>query len=67
MVDIRLLDKAPELQKPRRVMKYVLVWCATGDLTLVVDEDEFVLKANTVITITSGQVHYIKKSTAATA
>jgi len=34
---------------------------------MVVDEDEFVLKANTVITITSGQVHYIKKSTAATA
>jgi AraC family transcriptional activator of pobA len=65
MVDIKPLDKAPELQKARRVMKYVLVWCATGELTMVVDEGEFVLKANTVITITSGQIHYIKKATAA--
>ena len=67
MVDIKPLNKAPELKKPRRVMKYVLVWCAAGDLTMVVDEAEFVLKTNMVITITSGQVHYIKKSTAATA
>jgi AraC-like DNA-binding protein len=65
MVDIKPLNKATELQKPGRVMKYVLVWCAAGELTMAVDEDEFVLKANTVITITSGQVHYIKKSTAA--
>jgi AraC-like DNA-binding protein len=65
MVDIKPFDKAPELQKPRRVMKYVLVWCAAGELTMVVDEDEFELKANTVITITSGQIHHIKKSKAA--
>jgi AraC family transcriptional regulator, transcriptional activator of pobA len=66
MVDIKPLNKATELKKPRRVMKYVLVWCAAGELTMFIDEDEFVLKANTVITITSGQVHYIKKSAAAT-
>jgi AraC family transcriptional regulator, transcriptional activator of pobA len=66
MVDIKPINKETELQKPRRVMKYVLVWCAAGELNMVVDEDEFVLKTNMVITITSGQVHYIKKSTVAT-
>lgn len=64
MIDIKPLDGAPELQKARRVMKYVLVWCSAGELTMVVDESEFVMKANTVITITSGQVHYIKRATA---
>ena len=33
---------------------------------MIVDENEFVLKPNSVITITSGQVHYFKKNQAAT-
>src|SRR5580692_10229698 len=65
MIDIKHLDNAADLQKPKRVKKYVLVWCSTGALTMVVDENEFELKANSVITITSGQVHYIKKARAA--
>lgn len=32
---------------------------------MVVDENEFVLKPNSIITITSGQVHYFKESKAA--
>jgi AraC family transcriptional activator of pobA len=62
MIDIKPFNKATELSQPRRIMKYVLVWCASGSVTMVVDENEFVLKANSVITITSGQVHYFKKS-----
>jgi AraC family transcriptional regulator, transcriptional activator of pobA len=46
-------------------MKYVLVWCSTGSILIVVDERKLELKANTVTTITSGQVHYIKKTTRA--
>jgi AraC family transcriptional regulator, transcriptional activator of pobA len=65
MIDIKNLDKAADLQKPRRIKKYVLVWCLSGSVSIVVDENEFTLKSNTVITITSGQVHYIKKTTAA--
>jgi AraC family transcriptional activator of pobA len=61
MIGIKNLDKATDLQKPRRIKKYVLVWCSFGAMTIVVDENEFELKANSVITITSGQVHYIKK------
>lgn len=45
-------------------MKYVLVWCASGSATIVADENEFALKKNSVITITSGQVHYFKKTNA---
>ena len=65
MIDIKTFENAIDLQKPRRIMKYVLVWCSSGSVTMVVDENEFVLKANTVITITSGQIHYIKKNKAA--
>ena len=61
MIDIRTLEKAVDLKKPRRIRKYVLVWCSSGMATIVVDENVFELKANTVITITSGQVHYLKK------
>ncbi|MEP6617269.1 MAG: helix-turn-helix domain-containing protein [Ginsengibacter sp.] len=42
-------------------MKYVLVWCSSGSATMVIDENEFVLKPNSVITITSGQIHYFQK------
>ncbi|MEO6721224.1 MAG: AraC family transcriptional regulator [Ferruginibacter sp.] len=65
MIDITTLDKLPALYQPRRIRKYVLVWCASGTITMMVDENEFVLKANSVITITSGQIHYIKKEKAA--
>ncbi|MEO7308382.1 MAG: AraC family transcriptional regulator [Ferruginibacter sp.] len=65
MIDIKTFDKAIDLQEPRRIRKYVLVWCASGSVTMVVDENEFLLRSNTVITITSGQVHYIKKTKAA--
>lgn len=65
MIDIKTFKKAIELNKPRRISKYVLVWCSSGTATLVVDENEFELKTNTVITITSGQIHYIKKEKAA--
>jgi AraC family transcriptional regulator, transcriptional activator of pobA len=62
MVGIKQIENAPELTVPRRIRKYVLIWCSSGSLTLVVDEQVFELTANTVITITSGQIHYIKKN-----
>jgi len=65
MIELFSLDKFSDLQKPRRIRKYVLVWCSSGSASIVVDENEFELKANSVITITSGQVHHIKKSKAA--
>ncbi len=60
MIEVTTFEKAVELKKPRRIRKYVLLWCSSGEATLVVDENAFELKADTVITITSGQIHYLK-------
>ena len=62
MIEIKPLEKAAELQAPRRIRKYVLIWCASGAATVAVDENVFELKTNSVITITSGQVHYLKNT-----
>ena len=51
-----------ELMAPRRVMRYVLVYCASGKLTMVVDDKELVISAGQVLTITSGQFHYVKEN-----
>lgn len=58
MIDIKTFDQATDLENPRRVLKYVLVFCTSGTTTISVDENEFVLTENSVITITSGQIHY---------
>ncbi len=62
MIHLTALEKMADLLQPRRQMKYVLVWCAAGSATFVVDEQELELQANEVITITSGQIHYLKKT-----
>ena len=65
MIEIKNFNTAADVYKPRRIRKYVLVWCSSSSITIVVDENEFVMKSNAVITITSGQIHYIKKAKAA--
>lgn len=65
MVDLFPLEDFAHIHSPRRVMQYLLIWCSAGEATLVVDESEFILRENEVITITSGQVHFMKKWEAA--
>lgn len=65
MIEIKKLSSLGGLDKPRRVMKYVLIYCNTGRLTIIVDEKEIKLKAGDVLTITSGQYHYLKNSSEA--
>lgn len=43
-------------------MKYVLVYCASGKLDIIIDENKFTLKGGEVVTITSGQIHHITKA-----
>ena len=62
MIDLTTFDEYPDIGKPRRLRKYVLIWCSEGSITVMVDEKELKLKAHDVVTITSGQVHYIKKT-----
>jgi AraC family transcriptional regulator, transcriptional activator of pobA len=65
MIEVKTIEDPDSLDKPRRVMKYVLLYCSAGKLTMIVDEKEFTLSAGEVITITSGQVHSISKRTKA--
>jgi len=62
MIAITTLENANELDKARRIMKYVLVYCSLGKLSMTVDENEFILSAGDLITITSGQIHRINKT-----
>lgn len=66
MVEIFSLDGRPELLNPRRLMKYVLIWCRSGKIALKVDEGAFELCAGDVITITSGQIHAVTETEEAT-
>jgi AraC family transcriptional regulator, transcriptional activator of pobA len=65
MIDLKTFDEYPDIFKPRRLRKYALIWCSAGTMTVTVDEKELKLKKHDVVTITSGQVHYIKKSSKA--
>lgn len=66
MIEIKTFDQAADLENPRRVLKYVLVFCTSGSTTISVDENEFILTENAVITITSGQIHYFRNTQNAT-
>ncbi|NUM82491.1 helix-turn-helix domain-containing protein [bacterium] len=61
MVEITAFDEFNDPGKPRRVMKYVLIGCSEGSVTVVSDENEFQIKSHQVFTVTSGQIHYFKK------
>lgn len=62
MVEISLLENLIDLKKPRRLMKYIVVWCASGKVTLTIDEKDFELRRNQVVTITSGQIHCFRNA-----
>jgi len=59
LISIYPLETDQPLSSPRRIMKYVLIWCSSGSLLVKVDEQEFKMTRNSVITITSGQIHKI--------
>jgi YesN/AraC family two-component response regulator len=61
MIKLTSLENASGLNIARRIMKYVLIYCNSGKLSIRVDEKDFQLSAGEVITITSGQIHYINK------
>ncbi len=64
MIELKPLEENLILEKPKRIMKYLLIWCSSGSGKLVIDENEFEFKANQVITITSGQLFYFTNLTA---
>jgi len=46
-------------------MKYVLVYCSRGSISMTIDDKEFKIAVGQVITITSGQIHSISKASKA--
>lgn len=67
MIEIKTLEDVSNPDKPRRIMKYVLVYCVSGGLSMTIDEKLFKLAGGQVVTITSGQIHSINKSSKAKA
>lgn len=67
MIEIKTLEDSTNLDKPRRIMKYVLVYCVSGGLSITIDEKLFKLTGGQVVTITSGQVHSINRNSKARA
>jgi AraC-like DNA-binding protein len=60
MINILELNKAEKLLSPRRVKKYIIVYVCSGGLQIKIDEKDFTLRTNDIITITSGQYHFVK-------
>lgn len=65
MITVKNLEQLNGLEQPRRIMKYVLVYCASGSLNMTIDENKFRLTGGDVVTITSGQIHHITRSSKA--
>jgi AraC family transcriptional activator of pobA len=61
MIQLKSLTQLETATKPKRVLKYILISCKHGNATIVIDENEFVLHENQSITITSGQIHFLKE------
>src|SRR5262245_23254294 len=57
MIELRTFSEYPDPNRPRRLRKYVLVWCSKGTVMAIVDQKELRLRRHQVLTITSGQIH----------
>jgi len=56
MVNIQEIESINYLE-PRRVKKYLFLWCRDGELKIQVDNKLLTVQKNQVLTITSGQYH----------
>lgn len=65
MITLKTLESAVELENPRRVKKYILIYCSSGKIELLVDDTVLSLSAGELTTITSGQIHSLKSATEA--
>ncbi|WP_114822608.1 helix-turn-helix domain-containing protein [Chryseobacterium sp. KLBC 52] len=60
MIKIRKYSNQAGYPEPRRVIRYTLFWCQSGNAEILIDENIFTLEAGQVVTITSGQFHQLK-------
>jgi AraC family transcriptional regulator, transcriptional activator of pobA len=60
MIELKKHTSITNINEPKRVLKYLLLWCKQGTANLVVDEKEILLTKYQALTITSGQIHFFK-------
>lgn len=60
MIEIRKYSNQAGYTEPRRVIRYTLFWCQSGNAEILIDENIFIMAAGQVVTITSGQFHQLK-------
>lgn len=53
----------PVADQPRRFLGYVLLYCTHGSMDVRVDDKDLQILPGEVLTITSGQVHFLKNRT----
>src|SRR5690606_9677641 len=56
MIAIQKVETIADLT-PKRIKKYLFLWCSEGSISLWVDNKRLTLTSNQVVTITSGQYH----------
>lgn len=61
MVKIQKIETISDFT-PRRVKKYLFLWCGHGSISIEVDNKLLTLTKNQVLTITSGQYHCFMKT-----
>lgn len=56
MVGIQRIETITDFA-PKRIKKYLFLWCSEGKISIMVDNKHLTLTKNQVLTITSGQYH----------
>ena len=58
MVQLSHISDIADSHLPRRLMRYILLYCSSGQVNLQVDGKALTLHPGEVVTITSGQIHH---------
>ncbi|MBD3617079.1 MAG: helix-turn-helix domain-containing protein [Gracilimonas sp.] len=61
MVEIQKIETISDFE-PKRIKKYLFLWCNKGSVAIEVDNKPLVIAKNQVLTITSGQYHCFKNT-----
>ncbi|RSC96175.1 helix-turn-helix domain-containing protein [Tenacibaculum singaporense] len=59
MINLQKIEAISDF-KPKRIKKYLLIWCNEGQVSMVVDNKCLIIHKNQILTITSGQYHYFE-------
>lgn len=61
MIEIQRIETISDFN-PKRIKKYLLLWCCEGNASIEIDNKHLTLSKNQVLTITSGQYHCFRNT-----